>query len=280
MNKTKVLAVLVILVSMPAVLFADFRDQMDRLEFGVPTGIGFYVGQRSPVDGSSLLRIQAYDAVGFDGAGSVTSWPGIETFGFVVGYRYDAHWHFNLQTVRQRVAYEEWYPNEKHSVYYNAMWHLDAMAEFNILPLGNEASSGQGFYNIVPYVGAGLGLTMYNKDATLRNNKKVGTGDINTMYPMVGGKDHEVGVGMYLPLAVGAKWRVHDNVQLKATFQYQLYLTPSTNLGGGTYDAEYATDRPTYDELTKKFGSDHNCLFSVSAIFNLGKWYEDRVITY
>ena len=280
MSKTKVLAVLVILVSMPMVMFAGFTEHMDRLEFGVSTGIGFYVGQRSPVEGSGLMRVQAYDAIGFNGAEAINSWPGIETFGFMVGYRFDSRWHLNLQTVRQRVAFEEWNAGEKHSSYYNAMWHLDAMAEFNILPLGNKASSGQGFYNIVPYVGAGLGLTMYNKTATLRNNQMDVYGDRNTMYPRVGGEDNEVGVGAYLPLSVGAKWRVHDNVQLKATFQYQLYLTPNSNLAGGTFDAEYATDRPKFDELTAKFGANHDCLFSLSAIFNLGKWYEDRVITY
>ena len=115
MSKTKVLAVLVILVSMPMVMFAGFTEHMDRLEFGVSTGIGFYVGQRSPVEGSGLMRVQAYDAIGFNGAEAINSWPGIETFGFMVGYRFDSRWHLNLQTVRQRVAFEEWNAGEKHS---------------------------------------------------------------------------------------------------------------------------------------------------------------------
>jgi hypothetical protein len=165
------------------------------------------------------------------------------------------------------------------------MWHLDAMAEYNILALGNVMAAKQGLYNVVPYVGFGLGITMFNKEATLRSNY-TGT-DFNTYYPSVGSKQvngkwepGEVAVGFYIPVAVGVKWRINDNVQLKGTFQYQLYLTPSTNLEGGSYNSKYAPDRPTFEQMNKKFGSSHDCLFSLSAIFNFGKWYEDRLITY
>ena len=39
-----------------------------------------------------------------------------------------------------------------------------------------------------------------------------------------------------------------------------------------------AIGRPTFDEMTS--GVYHDCIFSLSVIANLGKWYEDRVITY
>ena len=82
---------------------------------------------------------------------------------------------------------------------------------------------------------------------------------------------------------------INDNVQLKAAFQYQLHFgSPtkgkglSSNLEGATYaDYKDMQNRPKFDELDKQVaGKNHNCLFSISAIFNFGKWYEDRLITY
>ena len=88
MSKTKVLVAFLILVSMPVVVFADFREHMDRFELGVAAGVGFYVGQESPVANSTLERVQAYNAVAF-GDKNTLKWPGIETFGFEGGYRFD-----------------------------------------------------------------------------------------------------------------------------------------------------------------------------------------------
>jgi hypothetical protein len=299
MNKGKFWLVLLVLF-MPMVVnvasaASDFRQHLDRLEFGVSAGVGFYVGQSNPVAGSDITRVQSYDALGF-GEKATLKWPGIETFGFQVGYRFDTHWHVKLQTTRQRLCFAEYQNNDPKSrcVYYNAMWHLDAMAEYNILALGNVMAPKQGLYNVVPYVGFGLGITMFNKEATLRSNY-TGT-DVNTYYPSVGSKQvngnwepGEVAVGLYIPVAFGVKWRINDNVQLKGTFQYQLYFSNATpgglnsNLEGGSYVYGYANadQRPKFDELNKQVvGANHDCLFSISAIFNLGKWFEDRLITY
>lgn len=294
MSKTKVLAVLVMLVSLPIVMFADFRENLDRLEFGASAGVGFYVGQQNPVASRpDLLRIQSYDAVGFGDRGTL-KWPGIETFGFNLGYRFDTRWHLVAQAVRQRVCFAEYDREERGSevrgLYYNAMWHVDVMAEFNILNYANAMMAREGAYNIVPYVGLGFGATMFNKEATLRkvNGASGDSENLGSFYPTVGTGDKEIGAALYIPMAVGVKWRITDNVQLKGTFQYQLYFASkaqgglSANLEGGSY-ADYTnmTNRPKFDELDKYVaGKNHDCLFSLSAIFNLGKWYEDRVITY
>ena len=299
MNKSKFLVVLVALFMpmwMSMASAANLKANSDRFEIGVSAGVGFYVGQENPLGTDQFNRVMSYDALGF-GEKPTLNWPGIETFGFSFGYRFDTHWHVKLQTIRQRLCFAEYVDNklDTRNIYYNAMWHLDAMAEYNILPFGNEMMAGHGVYNVVPYVGFGLGITMYNKEATLRKVYNVqGPGDkgsVGTFYPRVGSSNEltaegsvwtpaEVGVGFYIPVAVGVKWRISDNVQLKGTFQYQLYLTPSTNLEGGSYNSKYAPDRPTFEQLNKKFGSNHDCLFSLSAIFNFGQWYEDRLIVY
>ena len=306
MSKTKVLMVVLTLIAAPAVMFADARQNIDRLEFGVSAGVGFYVGQDVPVAGTGLERVQSYDAVAF-GEKNTLRWPGIETFGFNVGYRFDSRWTLVAKTIRQRVCFAEYdnnamnamgtpIPVEKtRGVYYNAMWHVDVMAEYNILNYGNVMMPKQKIYNVVPYVGLGFGVTVFNKNATLRSI--YGNGDVNSFYPRVGyaqkedGRYYpaEVAAALYIPAAVGVKWRINDNVQLKGTFQYQLYFASknqgglSANLEGASYSDRYKETavRPTFDELDKVVaGKNHNCLFSISAIFNIGKWYEDRLITY
>jgi hypothetical protein len=105
-------------------------------------------------------------------------------------------------------------------------------------------------------------------------------------------------------VACGIKWRINDNVQLKASFQYQLYFSNATagglnsNLEGATkvtyltqkYVGAVGADidrfsnlenRPAFSDLKKQIvGVNHDCVFSISAIFNLSKWKEDRLILY
>jgi hypothetical protein len=296
MNKSKVL-VLVMALFMPmfaSVVKADIRQYIDRLELGVTGGVAFYVGQENPVLNSNLMRVQTYDVLGFAGKED-WGWPGVETFGGMVGYRFDTYWHIKAQATRQRVCYAEYADPQvdMKNVYYNAMWHVDVMAEYNLLSLGNIMMPKQGLYSVVPYVGFGLGVTMFNEQATLRATQK--HPDQHTydkhgpMFPRVGsmptGWDSEtkkvtgwestkVGVGAYIPVAFGVKWRVSDNIQLKGTFQYDFYLTPNSNLEGGSSNAV------AFKDLNRKFAANHNNMFSLTAIFNFGKWYEDRLITY
>ena len=314
MSKTKVLTVLLVLLSAPMVMFAGFKDHMDRIEFGPTAGVGFFVGQHNPVASDpSIVRIHTYDALGFrkNNLGDY-GWPGIETFGGQVGYRFNMRWHLQFKTMRQRVNFMEIQDNVR-GLYYNAMWHVDAMAEYNLLRYGNKMQPESGVYNVVPYVGLGIGCTMYNQTATLRAvNSTVCAADkdINTWQPMVGklykGKDEkgnvvkekgEIGVGLYIPMAFGVKWRVNDNVQLIGSFQYQMYLSGTgngglnSNITGGTA-AEYyqghaamkpevinnIKNRPAYEMLDKKTIGSHDCMFSISAVFNLERWHEERLV--
>lgn len=313
MSKTKVLTVLFVLV--PIMMFADFREHLDRIEFGPTAGVGFYVGQKNPTGDLDLVRVQSYDLLAF-GEERHLGWPGIETFGFSVGYRFDTRWQLQAKTTRQRLSFAEYdYAGGGKGIrglYYNAMWHVDLMAEFNILNYGNKMQPDMGLYNVVPYVGLGLGCTMFNQNATLRavNGGDHNERDINTLYPQVGkmykGKDdqgqsltdpNKIGLGLYVPVAFGVKWRINDNVQLKGQFQYQLYFSTSgagglnSNLEGATNASYYQTNkprtdasfqgRPTFEQLAKyTVGKNHDCLFSLSAIFNLEKWKEERLVTY
>ena len=303
MNKSKFLVVLVALF-MPMWMTvasgaSNAREHLDRFEFGLSAGVGFYVNQEDPLNNDQFSRIHVYDVLGF-GEKTNWGWPGIETFGFMCGYRIDTRWHVKLQTTRQRICFAEYAQgSDLKNVYYNAMWHVDAMAEYNILPLSNVMMSKRGMYNVVPYVGFGLGLTMYNPVATLRaQEERNSMGEPyyekrGSMYPRVGSipvaydvekrkvtewGPNPVDCAFYIPVAVGVKWRANDNIQLKATFQYNFYSR--SNLEGASYNENYAPNSPTVEQLSEHVGISHDCLFSLTAIFNFGKWYEDRLIAY
>ena len=135
---------------------------------------------------------------------------------------------------------------------------------------------------------------MYNQEATLRHNgKDVGT--LNTMYPRVGYKASEgennkvqytpdkVGLSMYIPVAVGLKWRINDNVQLKGAFQYQLHFQDpksgkiNSNLSGSTQPIPEEKLPPLYGGIAGNF---HNCLFSLGVIFNFGTFEENQTFNF
>ena len=287
MKKGSFIVVLLAMICLPTSIFAEHTFSVDRLEFGIYGGLGFYVGPR---DFEGVTHVQAYDALYFklnNIAGM--NWPGIETFGFSVGYRIDSRWQVYLQTTRQRVEFAEQLSSGLRPYYYNAMWHLEAMAEYNILNYGLEMRRHQGIYNVVPFVGLGYGITMYNAEATMRYDGHSGE-FINTRYPKVGFKTEQnttttkkelvavpTNLSMYIPVAVGVKWRINSNVQLKGAFHYQLHFqSPKTgkinsNLEGGTPHVQA-------DKIYGKVvGGYHNCLFSLGAVINFGSWREDNI---
>ena len=291
MKRESFIIVLLALLMMPTLTFAQDYSALDRFEFGIFGGVGMYMGPNANAAG--VVQVPRYTQ-----PDEKYSNPGIETFGFSAGYRYDLRWQFKLQTMRQRVGFDEIIPtsnpnrDDTRHLYYNAMWHVDFMAEFNILRYGAEMHRGQSVYNIVPFVGLGCGSTFYNANATLRTKRE---GDIlyGTVYPRVGqqledkngdGKYTEVAgkmdvnAAMYIPVSTGVKWRINDNVQIKGTFQYNLYFqdsakkenpTLNSNLHGGT------TFFPGDKIYGSVVGQHHNFMLSLGAVVNFGRWDEN-----
>lgn len=282
--------ILLALIGLPTIVFAQEQGSLDRFEFGVYGGLGMYVGPNEAAKG--ILQVPRY----IQNEDNYKN-PGIETFGFSVGYRYDLRWQFKLQATRQRMGFDEvTNPINNHKyLYYNAMWHLDAMAEFNILRFGPEMRPGQSVYNVVPFVGLGYGLTFYNENATLRT-KRDGLGDIGAKYPRVGrnllqddkgkftiAEKANTNLAMYIPMALGVKWRINHNVQIKGTFQYHLYFqnpdksdkiadwTPkiNSNICGGTLNT---SGDKIYGGVV---GSHHDFMLSLGVVVNFGVWLED-----
>ena len=69
--------------------------QVDRIELGLSAGVGFYMGQNHIGD---FTRIQCYDILGstLQDRRLKTNWPGIETFGFSLGYRFNKKYFYFL----------------------------------------------------------------------------------------------------------------------------------------------------------------------------------------
>jgi opacity protein-like surface antigen len=288
MSKTKVLMVLLTLIAAQAVMFADVRQNIDRLEFGVSAGVGFYVGQDVPVAGTGLERVQSYDAVAF-GEKNTLRWPGIETFGFNVGYRFDSRWTLVAKTVRQRVCFAEYdnnamnamgtpIPVEKtRGVYYNAMWHVDVMAEYNILNYGTRFHRPKSSrwlrsraYPITPFVFFGVGVAISNKYAPVRGKgvpvHEWTPEDLDKMYTMIGPSN--LAANFYLPVGVGVKWRMAYNWQLKAACQYNLGIGKDPS--GGTVATKAGDEIWTsYDDL--RIGVWNNVVLNLGVIYSFGE---------
>lgn len=317
MKRSSFFVLMLAFACVPTMMFADIREQMDRFEFGLSAGIGFYVSPHTGAINDNISRIQIYDASNIKKeCGALFDWTGMETFGGSFGYRFDTRWTLRAQAMHQRLHFMEtnnlYLPNpqtgrkspNRNFSYYNSLCHIDVVAEYNILNLVNVMRPEADMYNVVPYLGFGLGVTLFNKEATLRSMMNSGGNLVeSTKFPILGGKNKltgetSLGASMYLPLIFGVKWRINDQVQLKGTFQYQLYLM-NKNLEGGCpvagevlenveiWDKKKnpvspqtldATARPAFKDLPT--GISHDCLFSLSVIVNMGKWDEDRLITY
>lgn len=249
--------------------------QTQNIEFGLQLGAGFFIGDKNPVGDGTYTRTNEF-AWMRDSEGM----PAFETYGVLARYRFDYRWAVQLQGMRQRTRFKEErpyldeYEKPRSAYFYNGIWNLDAMAEFNFLKYGFVENRNAKIYTVTPYVGLGIGTSLYNKHATYRwgwdDGKK------NSPYPMVRVKD--MGAAMYIPFAFGMKLRMASNWQFKVACQYNLYVL-NGDLNGSTAgvmkNRKDATEGLVYPngggvELGKyKAASTHNVAATIGVIYNL-----------
>lgn len=253
--------------------------QWDHLEIGLHGGAGFYWGISQQGDYVRTNKVGLWITDSEDKMP-----PGFETYGAFVRYRFDNHWNVAVKATRQRTHYNEYryVGSEKvgQNSYYNAMWHLDATAEFNILnySLDRFLVGEDRTFSVTPYVLLGAGVTMYNKQAVLRERGM--TDEKGSNYPMVGAKDvnytsdyaGKTGVALYIPVGLGVKWRLTYNWQVQASAQYHLYIS-GTNPNGLSSNIEGGSRAVPYDQLQmKSIGGNHNLLVTIGAAYNFGNF--------
>ena len=309
-----VLSLLVVLFS-TVVSAQELTARLEMLEIGAQVGGGFAWNKGLPLNGISRSA-----SFGWFPDKEV---PAMETYGGMLRCNLDERWTVQVQAMTQRLMFNEQlaktYPSENPPVYsyYNTMCNLDAMTEINILKYGFSRDRLRNVYTIVPYVAVGLGMSIYNQNATFAfQNKGDGQSKFNTSYPAIG-KDRSV--AMYVPFGLGMKMRLTGNLQIKFSCQYDLYVAGKdgfVDFYGATYtdkndivvrknnsglsDKELINSlsqvddmrKPRYDDLKKAYtkaykngeasivDNNHNLVFAVGLIFNFTKTYRDMIIEY
>lgn len=255
MKKSTFFLVLLVVALCP--LFVNAQTQ--NIEFGLQVGAGFFDGIEEPAPGYTRTNEFAWmrDSEGM---------PAFETYGAVVRYRFDSRWSVQMQAMRQRLRFKEVSEMHKDGLFfYNGVWHLDVMGEFNILKYGFTANRNAKIYTATPYVGIGLGTSFYNKHATYRWG--LNDGVKNSPYPMIKSKD--MAAAMYIPFAVGLKLRMALNWQLKVACQYNLYVM-NAEINGSTINDEIAyPDGGGVEIMEYKAATTHNIAATVGVIYNL-----------
>lgn len=245
-----------------APLFVNAQTQ--NIELGLQVGAGFFLGEENPADGYTRINEFAWmrDSEGM---------PAFESYGFLVRYRFDYRWALQVQGMRQRFRFKE--ISEAHEdglFFYNGVWNLDLMAEFNILRYGFVENRNAKIYTVTPYVALGLGTSLYNKHATYRWG--LDDGKKNSPYPMIRAKD--MTAAMYIPFAFGMKLRMAANWQFKVACQYNLYVL-NGDLNGSTAGSIKEGAETVYPEGEGvelgafKAASTHNIVATVGVIYNL-----------
>ena len=248
-NCNCLIVLLAVLFSLPSFSQSTNSKGIEKFEMSIQIGAGFSWGNKAPVEG--VLR-----EPDFAWASGVSGFPAFEAYGAVLRYSIDEHWTVQAQGMRQRLRFSETL-GEENFFYYNAMWHLDAMAEYNLIKYAFVSNKQRKVYELVPFISFGAGASMYNKNATFGFGTGYGyrsaEGVVDTQaqrlmafngdfkghkYPAVDPKN--MGAAMYIPFAVGAKLRMTANWQLKLACQYNFYLFGSN----GKVDVYGATKYP------------------------------------
>ena len=200
-----------IVIVLPALVWADTR--MYRCELGLQAGGSYYVG---------------------DATRHIFTNP-LETFGGQFRYKFDKRWAMQVKAQRQRITFRE--HGTEGTLYYNPMWHVDVVGEFNFFRFG-ERGYDMRVKPITPYMFIGLGVSVYNETATESSDNA---------FPLLIGSGNKPKAGMYIPLGIGMKWKFADRWQLHVVWQHQIYFVDNieglpaldgrTNpaVGGGRY---------------------------------------------
>ena len=254
MKMSKIFLVLLVAVA-PILSFAqgDNSKGVEKFEMSIQIGAGFTWANKTPVDGVLRAPVFAWAP----GAKGAKNFPASEVYGAVLRYSIDERWTVQVQGMRQRVHFSEITGEEEHH-YYNAAWHTDAMAEFNIWKYAFLSNKQTRVYEFVPFISFGAGASMFGKNASYSYGRGYGhvEGYGAESYRLICMNSREKGykypkiedtrAAMYIPFAVGAKLRMTENWQLKVACQYNFYLFGSdskVDMFGTTMrpnaDAEY-----------------------------------------
>lgn len=179
------------------------EDHFYRLEIGLQGGASYYAGELAPY---------AFMSVG-------------ETYGMQGRVKIDPRWAVQVKGLRQRVINTLKEGNEwglRPGRYQVPMWHFDIVGEYNFFRLGlNEYDIHM--RKITPFIFLGVGMTAQNMVLA----------DMDVAYPkFLVADDEKLAYAMYIPVGVGAKWKLADRWQLQLAWQHNVYVLNGDGLEG------------------------------------------------
>ena len=202
------------------------NNTMYRLEIGAQAGVAYYMGELAehPFMSSS------------------------EAYGLQLRCKIDDRWAVQAKAQSQRFIYtfdaeNQWnVPALKHQT---PMWHFDVTGEYNFFHYGYNAYDFR-VRNFTPYIFAGFGFTMLNKDASTKDGYiLLGKDRIVHSNDSISWKRAELDAAIYIPVGVGFKWRFAPHWQLQVAWQHNLYI-----YNGDCLEGEIKTrTRETQDKL-------------------------------
>ena len=196
-------------------LYAQYQRKEHVIDVGLGVGLGFY-------DGGDYEGLR----VPYLKEGWAKLEPVNEMFGLSLAYRIDRHWTVQLQGYHQRAMFKDSICEESAKYFYSSFWNMDATVEYNILeyiPASQDITNG----SLTPFVGLGLGLSMFDKMAhparvSVYNDEKCEWESQVVKANQFPGID-SLQLGGYAVASVGLKWHIADGFQLKAACNYQLH---------------------------------------------------------
>lgn len=266
MKNGKMFVVLVLAVFFVQGLMAAPRHGItivddEKFELGLQMGVGFHLGNSNPVAGVTRVYQNALRVL-------ANEFPIMETYGLSARYSFDCSWAIQLQGMRQRLYFRDGDLNgEGGSHFYNAMWDIDVMAEYNFLKYGLRAhrpKNARGMrmrvFPATPFVTFGLGVALSNKHVPARMPS-------NAKYPLINPTDGNLATSLYVPVGLGVKWRMAYNWQLKAVCQYHLGV--GRDPSGGTMDADRKHIIIDYKNINA--GLWHNVVLGIGVVYSFGE---------
>lgn len=169
-----------------------------------------------------------------------------ETYGAQARLKINPRWAVQLKGQHQRVvntleAGNEW--GVSAGKYQNPMWHVDVMGEYNFFLLGlNEYDIHM--RPLTPYMALGVGMTV------------MGTSSSSI-----------AGVAVYLPVAIGLKWKFAERWQLQVAWQHNVYVDKN----GDALEGNSAFDNTYQMNGTNIMNNDITSTLTVGLMFEFGR---------
>ena len=212
-------SILVALLCFCATAYAQ-EERPYLCEIGVQAGCGYYVGDAAP---HIFMNPR-------------------EAYGIQFRYKFTKRWALQVKMSGQRIVGHEYdnRGNKQESTWNNQIFSLDVVAEFNFFRFGAVSLSDRRIKPYTPYIFIGVGGSFYGMPGEGQTNipftpdwmKKLN----ELQHPTDGKKPRIGGMGAYIPLGIGFKWKFYKWAGLNIAWQHNIYIADDLESGPNLND--------------------------------------------